>query len=302
MGGAAAFDSVKGMQAADGPDSWQLERHQDGVITSRTLHLVPLMQVDLSTVRAIFDRVLDGTLSRKQASDWAQTRCEADDGRRLEVRPESDRSAVRDALMFLWGCDLKASEDAYLHASSDFLAHRPSAGEQVLPPILDRRARSALACSGVRLLNNPVYRAACLSALDLLPAAEAARLACSALEGGFDSPSLGVLSAVGDDDQDLVRPILHRALRELGVPLPSRREAALNLAYETAQRVIRSELSPYEGARGIWSLRLQASCENISELDPFVYAECALPERPDDRRRTEAGILAAVAGLLGSGE
>ena len=34
MGTARAMNSVKGMQAADGPDSWQLEWHQDGVKTT----------------------------------------------------------------------------------------------------------------------------------------------------------------------------------------------------------------------------------------------------------------------------
>jgi hypothetical protein len=32
-GTARAMNSVKGMQADDGPDSWQLEWHQDGVKT-----------------------------------------------------------------------------------------------------------------------------------------------------------------------------------------------------------------------------------------------------------------------------
>jgi hypothetical protein len=34
MGTARAMNSVKGMQAADGPDSWQLEWHQDGARTT----------------------------------------------------------------------------------------------------------------------------------------------------------------------------------------------------------------------------------------------------------------------------
>lgn len=256
------------------------------------------MQIDLATILAVYDRVLDGSISREQASGWARTICEADDRRVLKVRPESDRTAAWDALMFLWGCDLRVSGDAYLHDSRELLVHRHSLDLRALPPRPDGPGHGEGAQPRVRPTDAPLHRAACLAALDMIVARDAARLACSALERGLDSPALRVLSAVDDSDESCVRSILDRALRELGLPLPTRRSAALSLAQELAEQVIRSELPPYEGARLIWGLRLRATDEPISELIPFVYAEFELPKLADERRRFEAGIVEAATKLL----
>lgn len=83
------------------------------------------MNLDLTTIRAQFDAVRAGTLSREQASDWARELREADDRNELTIAPEADRKRIWEALEFLEGYDLKTGPNEYLLAEEDLIANRP---------------------------------------------------------------------------------------------------------------------------------------------------------------------------------
>ena len=83
------------------------------------------MNLDLTTIRAQFDAVRAGRLSREQASAWARELREADDRKELTITPDSDRKRIWDALVFLEGYDLKTGPEEYLHNEEDLIANRP---------------------------------------------------------------------------------------------------------------------------------------------------------------------------------
>lgn len=83
------------------------------------------MNLDLTTIRAQFDAVRAGKLSREQASDWARELREADDRHEVTFTPEVDRKRIWEALVFLEGYDLRNGPDEYLHNEGDLTANRP---------------------------------------------------------------------------------------------------------------------------------------------------------------------------------
>ena len=124
--------------------------------------------------------------------------------------------------------------------------------------------------------------------------------ATRALLEGIDTPSVRQLAGMDGDASEDVRATFLAALRELGIELPSEREAALLLATEVAGRITQGTVSPYEGATEIWRI-VQSSDEHLPELDTFVYGASEWEERPNARDRFAAGIVAAARGLVLSG-
>ncbi len=83
------------------------------------------MNIDLATVRKMFQAVLDGSETREAVSDRAKALQEIDDRRELVVVPESDRKRLWKALTFLEGVDLKDGPDSYLHIDEDIVRECP---------------------------------------------------------------------------------------------------------------------------------------------------------------------------------
>ena len=135
-------------------------------------------------------------------------------------------------------------------------------------------------------------------ALDLLRSEDIADVAVLALEDGCDSPSLRILAGLTAAEADEARALFDRALSELRRAMPSKREAVLCLARETAKGILSGTIAPYEGGKQIWELCLRVPDANLSELDSFVYAASEWEDRPEDRHLLEDGIEAAARELV----
>jgi hypothetical protein len=134
--------------------------------------------------------------------------------------------------------------------------------------------------------------------LDAVGTDAIASAATNALMEGVDSPSLRRLAGMTGGDNDEARAVLSAALRELQIESPTPREAAMLVAIEIALRITKGTISPYDGAREIWHIRGGLPEEDLRELDPFVYAASEWEERPKDRDRFAAGIVAAAHDLV----
>jgi len=122
--------------------------------------------------------------------------------------------------------------------------------------------------------------------------------AAAALERGFDSPALRVLAGLTGDDLVEVPEYLDRALAELDVEIPERRDAVLHLARAVATEIVDGTLAPSDGAARIWDIALLAPEVRVAELDTFVYAASEWDERPEDHPRFEAGIREGARDLV----
>lgn len=134
--------------------------------------------------------------------------------------------------------------------------------------------------------------------LDLLRPEDIADVAGSALEDGCDSYSLRMLAGLTLAEAGEARSMFHRSLSELGIPVPSRRDAVMRLARGTAEGILGGTTDAYEGAKQIWSLALRVPDEDLPELDSFVYAASEWEDRPEHRRTFNEGIVAAARALV----
>jgi hypothetical protein len=134
-------------------------------------------------------------------------------------------------------------------------------------------------------------------ALGLAHPEELAGTATAALEDGLDSSALRVLAGLSRAEIDKAPRLLDRALGELNVQIPGRREAAMRLAGEIATDIADGTIVPYDGAKRIWQLTLRVPEQQLPELDSFVYAASEWEDRPDDRDRFEDGIRRAAHEL-----
>lgn len=113
-----------------------------------------------------------------------------------------------------------------------------------------RRARHGMVVEGQDF---PQLRDAALRyALGSYPVWQLPELAQEALAAGVDSASLRTLAGESPEhSEDLALLFLH-ALDELGVPMLSREAAAYELATRIAEKIIRFEISEFDGGRAIW--------------------------------------------------
>lgn len=135
-------------------------------------------------------------------------------------------------------------------------------------------------------------------ALGLLLSQEFADVGVLALVDGCDSPWLRILAGSTADEADEARDLFDRALAELNVSVPSKRDAVMRLARETAKELLSGAMAPHAGAKQIWELSLRAPDEDLPELDLFVYAASEWEDRPEDRPVFEDGVAAAARELV----
>ncbi|KAA3611947.1 MAG: hypothetical protein DWQ01_07645 [Planctomycetota bacterium] len=124
------------------------------------------------------------------------------------------------------------------------------------------------------------------------------KIGVQALEHGWDSPSLRILAGLYQSEAEEAKRMFTRALSELGITIPTKRNAALNLAKETAKNILAGMTEAYPGAKEIWNLTLSALDEDLHELDPFVYAASEWEDRPEDRPFFEKAIVSAAKDLV----
>ena len=116
-------------------------------------------------------------------------------------------------------------------------------------------------------------------------------IATDALAEGFDSASLRVLAGEMNPAMSDAGPLFERSLAEIGLRLPTKQEAALIIGKHYARRILRGDLTPYEGAVRIWynvSNRLSAPCQVLLHFVGAASEIEDIPERghlPWTRRR-----------------
>jgi hypothetical protein len=125
-------------------------------------------------------------------------------------------------------------------------------------------------------------------AAGLLPVQDLPAAALEAVEAGFDSPSLVQLAGLEGEDPGETKRLFDGALNELKLTMPTPAQAALSIARETAEEIVRGEVLPYEGAKRIWH-QLYARFPQLDELKPFVGFASEFED--DESHRTEYGQL-----------
>lgn len=103
-----------------------------------------------------------------------------------------------------------------------------------------------------------------LSSSDALPS-----IGLQLLEEGYDSPSLRQLAGYSASDAGECRELFTKTLIELGIILPSLSEAGLSVARGIAAEVLQETITPYIGAKRIWS-RVYNRLPDLEQLRPFV--------------------------------
>ncbi|MEM7051982.1 MAG: hypothetical protein AAF604_20105 [Acidobacteriota bacterium] len=141
---------------------------------------------------------------------------------------------------------------------------------------------------------NGLKVAASRAVLGLLQSDELIRVGVQALVSGCDSPSLRILAGLNATEIEEARGMFKRALSELRVAVPGKRDAVMHLARETAKGILSGTTGVYLGAKQIWDLTHRASDEEFPELDSFVYAASEWEDRPEARHDFEEGIVAAA--------
>src|SRR4051812_24216057 len=84
--------------------------------------------------------------------------------------------------------------------------------------------------------------------LGLIPPAKAVEFAWDALAFGYDGPLLRALASLRTDSKWDVDQIFFPALREMGFEAYSNAEACRVLIDEAAERMLKGDLDPVEGA------------------------------------------------------
>jgi len=98
------------------------------------------------------------------------------------------------------------------------------------------------------------------------------RLAQEALENGLDSPSIRMLAGEQNPIMSDAAPVFEQALVELSVDIPTKREAAIQIAQHHAEAIVSGKISPAEGARRIIG-EAYRQCDELNELLVFVGLE-----------------------------
>lgn len=130
--------------------------------------------------------------------------------------------------------------------------------------------------------------------LGLMLPDELSVVALDALEEGFDSPALRMLAGLSENETAEAWDLFDRALAELRIVKPAKRDAVVALAREVAKQIKAGTITPYEGAKEIWDLTLLDLDAHFPELDTFVYGASEWEDRPIDRGAFAEGIMAAA--------
>jgi hypothetical protein len=146
-------------------------------------------------------------------------------------------------------------------------------------------------------------------ALGRLSSDELPCIATEWLVAGLDSPALRELAGIVLPEVSEVGPLFDKALIELGMVLPIKQEALMDLARYHCQRIVAKVVSPYEGARAMWrEVSYHVDCPNPM-FPLFVGAASELEDLPErtfedgsDRREyareLEETIMASAKAIL----
>ncbi|MDR5758550.1 hypothetical protein [Caballeronia sp. LZ035] len=77
------------------------------------------MEIDVQTVRHVFEEMLAGRISRQEADRWAYSVIQHEEAGNLIYSPPSDKDRIWSGVMYLYGVDLMESPDEYLHTDED---------------------------------------------------------------------------------------------------------------------------------------------------------------------------------------
>lgn len=128
-------------------------------------------------------------------------------------------------------------------------------------------------------------------ALGMIGSDELPRIALRALEDGVASSAMERLAGLTVVEHDEAPELFERALQELGRRRLSKAEALYELARYAAERIVRQEIGPYDGAKLIWEATLQSGVDHQHTLDPFIYAASEYEDRPEDRGHFSEAIM-----------
>ena len=102
------------------------------------------------------------------------------------------------------------------------------------------------------------------------------------LESGLDTKSLRILANLMPSDALNAHELFIDVLKESGLPLMEKADAARFYARAISRQILRAEISPYDGAKRIWDASIRVSDPRFHDLDTFVYAASELESRPED--------------------
>ncbi|MFH0727106.1 MAG: hypothetical protein V2B19_12300 [Pseudomonadota bacterium] len=128
-----------------------------------------------------------------------------------------------------------------------------------------------------------IHLAQALWILDLLAIDHLPEVALDALEVGLDTPALRMLAGLVSNEVEDAPQIFTQALKELGLPMLSRRDAACIYAISVSKQILNGELSPQDGADKLWEASIRVNNPDFHELDTFIYADSELQSRPEDQ-------------------
>jgi hypothetical protein len=77
------------------------------------------MEVDLQTVRRVFEAVLNGCMLREQADRWAHAVVQEEETGVVTYSPPRERERIWAGVMYLYGIDTMTAPNAYLHTDDD---------------------------------------------------------------------------------------------------------------------------------------------------------------------------------------
>src|ERR1700754_883487 len=86
------------------------------------------MEIDLRSVRRVFEAVLGGRISREQADRWAHAVIREEETGVVSFAPLRERERIWAGVMYLYGIDAMSAPHAYLHSSDDIEAMMVSLG------------------------------------------------------------------------------------------------------------------------------------------------------------------------------
>jgi hypothetical protein len=77
------------------------------------------MEVDLQTVRRVFEDVLNGRMLREQADRWAYAVVQDEESGVVRYSPPRERERIWAGVMYLYGIDTMKAPNVYLHSDDD---------------------------------------------------------------------------------------------------------------------------------------------------------------------------------------
>jgi hypothetical protein len=102
------------------------------------------MDVDLETVRRVFEGVLSGSISREQADRWAYAVVQQEETGVVTYSPSRERERIWAGVMYLYGVDTMKAPGEYLHSDNDI----SEAMNAKLGEVADSKAVMPLLVSG----------------------------------------------------------------------------------------------------------------------------------------------------------